>query len=141
MILLDTNVVSELMKAAPHAGVRAWVDAQSRAELYTSTLTQAEILSGIAILPRGKRRDGLARAAQQVFEIEFAGRLLGLSSAAARAYADIVATRRAVGRPIDAVDALVAAVARAADARLATRNTADFERCGVRLVDPWHARP
>lgn len=137
MIVLDTNVVSELMRATPAPRALAWVNAQPALQLYTTSVTEAEIRFGIELLPRGKRRDALRAAADAMFEHELAGRVLPFAREAARAYADIVSARRRSGRPITAFDAQIAAIARAADARFATRNVADFTGCGLIVIDPW----
>lgn len=97
----------------------------------------AEILFGVELLPRGKRHDKMLAQAQATFAEDFAGRILPFDEDAARAFAEIAASRRAQGRPITDLDAQIAAIARSRDATLATRNTADFEHCGVRLVNPW----
>jgi predicted nucleic acid-binding protein len=140
VIVLDTNVISELMRPEPHPAVFAWVAARPRATLLTTSVNQAEVLYGIAALPAGRRRDGLAAAAEAVFAEEFAGRVLGFGPEAAPHYARIVAGRRAAGRPIEAFDALIAATALAAGAGVATRDTGGFAGCGLTLVDPWGAR-
>ena len=137
MILLDTNVVSELMKATPAENVIDWVAAQPASSLYTSSITQAEILHGIMLLPSGKRRRGIEAAAQAMFAEEFEGRILGFGSDAALHYAHIAADRRRAGRPISNFDAQIAAIARAAGAVIATRNVADFSDCRVEVVNPW----
>ncbi|MBF0561681.1 MAG: type II toxin-antitoxin system VapC family toxin [Alphaproteobacteria bacterium] len=138
MILLDTNVVSELMKSAPAPGVLAWVDAVPGAALFVSAVTQAEILYGLALLPAGKRRDELAGAARVVFETYFRRRILPFDSDAAEAFAELAAERRQSGRPITQADAQIAAIARSRGAALATRNVADFEGCGIDVVNPWN---
>jgi predicted nucleic acid-binding protein len=140
MIILDTNVVSELMATSPAERVERWVAARSPTSLYTTCVTQAEILFGIRLLPRGKRRDSVEAAANAVFDAIFAGRLLPFGSAAAREYARIAAERRRRGRPIAALDAQIAGIARAAGAGLATRNTGDFDGCGIEVLDPWKGR-
>lgn len=137
MIILDTNVLSELMRASPSAAVLRWVNGLPIASLYVTSVTQAEILHGIHLLPRGKRRDAIASAAGDVFELDFAGRILPFGSDAAVGYAEIAASRRRAGRPISAFDAQIAAIARAHGADLATRNTADFEDCGIDVINPW----
>jgi toxin FitB len=111
MILLDTNVVSELMKAAPAESVVEWVSAQLESSLYTTSITQAEILHGIALLPSGKRRRAIEDAAHAMFAKEFKGRILGFGSDAALPYAQIAADRRRAGRPISSFDAQIAAIA------------------------------
>jgi predicted nucleic acid-binding protein len=140
MPLLDTNVVSEAMKAAPDAGVLAWIDGLPRAELFVASITQAELLYGVVLLPPGRRRDDIARAVDAVFADLFHERVLPFDSAAASAYADIAATRRRAGRPISAFDAAIAAIARSRGATLATRDLADFEGCGVDTINPWKPR-
>jgi toxin FitB len=139
MIILDTNVVSELMASAPAENVERWVSGKSPTSLYTTCITQAEILFGVRLLAKGKRRDRVEQAASALFDKVFAGRLLALGSDAARAYARIAAERRRRGKPISALDAQIAGIARAAGASLATRNVADFEGCGIEVVDPWRA--
>lgn len=140
MIILDTNVVSELMKSSPAPAVVRWVDAKPASSLYTTAVTHAEILYGVMILPRGKRRDAIAAAANAMFDEEFGQRVLAFDASCARAYADIASARRRSGRPIAAFDAQIAAIARSVGASLATRNVDDFDECGVELVDPWRGR-
>jgi len=139
MIILDTNVLSELMKPAPSASVVAWASAQPAAGLYTTSVTQAEILHGLVLLPKGRRRVALEAAATSMFAEEFRGRILGFGSDAAPAYARIASERRRAGRPISQFDAQIAAIAASTGAAIATRNVADFEGCGVTVVDPWRA--
>jgi hypothetical protein len=139
VIVLDTNVVSELMRAAADENVLGWVASQPATSLYTTSITQAEILHGIALLPPGKRRDALEAAAEAMFRDDFAGRILPFGSDAARPYARIAADRRRGGRPISQFDAQIAAIARSAGAVIGTRNTSDYEGCGVKLVNPWNA--
>jgi predicted nucleic acid-binding protein len=137
VIILDTNVLSELMRSQPAAAVFAWVAAQKRAGLYTTSVNKAEILYGIAALPEGRRRAALATAAEAMFIDDFAGRVVPFDEEAAVHYAEIVAARRREGRPIEAFDAQIAATARVAGADLATRDVADFAGCGLTLLDPW----
>jgi toxin FitB len=137
MLILDTNVISETMQALPSARVQEWWSQQQTGELFTTTVSVAEILYGIELLPRGRRRDKLLAEAEAMFAEDFAGRLLPFDEEAARAFPEIAAGRRAQGRPIANFDAQIAAIARSRRAILATRNTADFEGCGVRLVNPW----
>jgi predicted nucleic acid-binding protein len=117
--------------------VFAWVSAQPRATLYTTSVSKAEILYGIAVLPEGRRRLALAAAAAAMFADDFEGRVLPFDEAAAAHYAEIVAARRHEGRPIEAFDAQIAATARVANAGLATRDSRDFAGCGLTLVNPW----
>ena len=137
MIVLDTPIVSELMRDRPHAGVMAWLDARPTRELFVTAVTEAEVLTGIAILPEGRRRRALADAGARAFGGLFGGRVLPFDSAAAQAYAEIVAARRAAGRPISQADGQIAAIARSRDMAVATRNLRDFEDVGIDLTDPW----
>lgn len=137
MMVLDTNVISELMRAAPAESVMKWMADQPSASLYTTTITQAEILFGVALLPEGRRRDSLLAAAEQMFEIDFAEKLLAFDSAAARAFAILASDRQRKGRPAGALDIQVAAIAQSRGAGVVTRNVAHFEGAGVAVIDPW----
>ena len=137
MIVLDTNVISELMRDSPQQTVLTWFDAQPTSSLFVTTITEAEILTGIALLPDGRRRSGLAESADRVFTALFAGRILVFDSDAANIYAEIFAQRHAAGRPISEADCQIAAVARSHGAAIATRNVTDFEGVEVELVNPW----
>ena len=139
MIVLDTNVLSELMRPKPATTVAKWVATQSAASLFTTTITQAEILHGVLLLPEGRRRDTIGAAADAMFEEDFAGRILPFGSHAAHAYAQIAAARRRSGRPISQFDAQIAAIAFSTGAGVATRNVGDFEGCGIQVVDPWQS--
>ena len=140
MIVLDTNVLSETMKPAPAAEVLHWLAGQPAARIFTTSISQAEILYGLELLPRGKRRAALQSAVEAMFEEDFAGRILPFDADAARLFPRIAASRRAAGRPIAQADAQIAAIARSRGASLATRNTGDFESCGVTLLNPWQVR-
>ena len=137
MFVLDTNVLSEMMRSEPDSKVAAWVSARPASSLFTTTVTQAEILYGLGLLPSGKRRADLEAAVSEVFATDFVGRVLPFDQAAAHAYAEIAVARRRGGRPITQLDAQIAAIARSRDADLATRNIADFEDCGIDVIDPW----
>lgn len=137
MIILDTNVLSELMRPKPDEHVVAWLAAQPATSVYTTSITQAEILHGVLLLSPGRRRSAFEAAALSMFSKEFAGRILGFGSDAALPYARIASERRRVGRPISHFDAQIAAIAQSAGAAVATRNVADFEGCGVKVLDPW----
>jgi toxin FitB len=139
MLILDTNVISEIMQALPSPRVLEWWSQQQAGELFTTTITLAEILYGIELLPKGKRRDRLLTEAEAMFTEDFAGRILPFDEDAARAFPEIAAGRRVQGCPIAEFDAQIAAIARSRRAILATRNTADFEGCGLRLANPWHS--
>jgi toxin FitB len=136
VIILDTNVVSELMKAAPRPGVVAWAVARPARDLVTTAITVAEVRYGLARLPRGRRRDALTAAADEVFAA-LPGAVLPFDADAAGAYAEVVVERDEAGRPISVLDAQIAAIARSRGAALATRNTADFDGLRLPLVDPW----
>jgi predicted nucleic acid-binding protein len=140
MIVLDTNILSETMKPVPAAEVLQWLASQPAARLFTTSISQAEILYGLEIMPKGKRRSALQSAVEAMFEGVFAGRILPFDADAARLFPRIAASRRASGRPIAQADAQIAAIALSRGASLATRNTGDFESCGVTLLNPWQAR-
>lgn len=137
MIILDTNVVSEPMRPKPSERVRGWIETQVRAELCTTVITQAEILYGLALLPSGKRRQTLTRAVHEMFSVDFRDRVLPFDGATAEHFAAITADRRKAGMPIGILDAQIAAIARTHGARLATRDIADFQGCGIQLINPW----
>ena len=136
MIVVDTNVLSEEMKVSPEASVDGWFRRQNPTALFTTTLCEGEILLGVALLPDGQRKQALAAAAQKIFAL-FTARILTFDSAAAASYANIVAERQRVGRPIDDFDAQIAAIARSRGFAIATRNVADFEGIGLSIVNPW----
>ncbi len=136
MIVLDTNVVSELMRAEPAPVVLEWLRQSSSAGLYTTTVTVAEIRYGIARLPDGQRRESLHLAANEIFAA-FPRQVLSFDLAAAGAYADVVAGRDKLGRLIDGFDAQIAAICRTQVAALATRNIKDFADTGIEVIDPW----
>lgn len=138
--LLDTNVLSELMRERPAGDVLDWFARNARATLYTSAITQAEILTGIALLPAGKRRTALAQAADAMYEQDFSGRCLAFDAAAAKSYALVVAQRTRSGQPITTEDAQIAAIALANALTIATRNTKDFDQIDqLAVVNPWQA--
>lgn len=137
MIILDTNVVSELMRPQPVDSVARWVADRPSTSLCTTVITQAEILLGVQLLPKGKRRELFEQRAHTLFDKGFPGRILSFDSDAARAYARLAAARRRSGRQISQSDAQIAAIARSLGYDLATRNVSDFEGCGIELIDPW----
>lgn len=139
MIVLDTNVISEFMRAEPDANVLAWVDAQPAMDLVVCAITVAEILHDIARLPFGKRKQKLESHAMAMFEEDFAGRILPFDAHAAVEYATLVATCEAKGRAVGMADAQIAAICRAHGALIATRNVRDFEFSGVEMINPWNA--
>ncbi|HSI58008.1 MAG TPA: type II toxin-antitoxin system VapC family toxin [Ideonella sp.] len=137
MILLDTNVISELMLPQPAATVLAWIARQAPDQLATTTITIAELNAGIAVLPDGARRRDLQSRVELLIQQGLGPRVYGFDSAAAGLYGELFAARRRVGRPLIGLDLLIAAIARARGMALATRNTTDFEGCGLQLVNPW----
>jgi predicted nucleic acid-binding protein len=136
MTIVDTNVISEIMKPQPSTTVDGWMASRPAQELFTTSVTKAEILYGIEIMPQGKRRDSLEHAARRMFEY-LAGRILPFDDEAAPIYAEIVASRRRSGRQIGQSDAQIAAIARLHNCSLATRNVEDFADCGIALINPW----
>ena len=136
MIVLDTNVVAELMRAAPAPAVLAWLQQSSGTGLYTTSVTVAEIRYGVARLPDGRRKHDLEQAGNEIFAA-FPRQVLPFDLAAATAYADLVAGRERDGNPISGFDGQIAAICRSQAATLATRNTDDFVDTGILLIDPW----
>lgn len=137
-VLLDTNVLSELMRPQPSAVVLDWFVQQAGTEFYTSSINQAEMLLGVALLSGGKRRDAIADAVEQMFEQDFAGRCLPFDDLAAHEYAALVAARYKSGLPVSTEDAQIAAIALRHGLTLATRNTKDFRNISeLVLLDPW----
>ena len=137
MIILDTSVLSELLRPDPARQVERWLAAQDGTKVYFTTVGEAELRHGVAILPKGRRRNALATAIEGLLDEDFRDRILPFDRPAARAYATIAAERRAAGRPISQFDCQIAAIARAREATVATRNTSDYEGCGIALIDPW----
>lgn len=138
MIVLDTNVVSELMRPEPAPQVADWVRRRDRRELRTTSITLAEIRYGVARLPDGRRKHVLLDAADDVFRA-FSDQVLPVDEAAAEQYAVIASARERSGKPMPGFDALIAAVCRSRGAALATRNVADFDGAGIEVIDPWAA--
>lgn len=137
MILLDTNVLSELIRAQPDEGVTKWLDSLDTAAVATTAITAAELLYGVARLPAGRRKEQLSEAIRGLIEEDFDGRVEPFDAAAAAHYADLLSDRETAGRPISVADAQIAAICRKLQATLATRNTSDFKDTGIDLLDPW----
>lgn len=137
MIVLDTNVLSELMRPRPDPTVESWLADQPGASVFISAITEAELRYGIALLPGGKRQATLSTILQAMLSEDFDGRILPFDSPAAAAFAEIAADRRRAGKPISQADAQIAAIARSRGAALATRNVADFQECGIEIINPW----
>jgi hypothetical protein len=137
MIILDTNVLSECLRPQPDSRVLAWLSAQPRGRLYTTTIVESEILYGVRLLPDGARKAALTEAVRAIFEHDFSGRVLSFDRGAAAAYAALASSRKLAGRPIAQFDAMIAALAYSTGAILATRNIKDFEGCEIALLNPW----
>lgn len=137
MFILDTNVLSAVMGSQPAAALAAWLAAQPPDELFTVSVCQAEILAGIAVLPKGRRRDGLQIAATSMFREDFVGRVLPFDADAAVMYAELFAARRRAGRPPAIADLIIASVARVRGASVVTRDAGGFAECGLTVIDPW----
>lgn len=137
MILLDTNVLSELMKSRPQAGVIAWMNDIETTQLWLSTITIAEIEYGLQVMPDGARRARLRRRFEGFVDSAFSGRVLDFGFRPAVIYGEIMSHRRAVGRPISVADGQIASIALSRGFKLATRNIRDFEDCGLDLINPF----
>ena len=137
MFVLDTNVLSAMMRLQLEPRVAAWIAAQRPGLLFTTSLSQAEILSGLATMAEGRRRLDLQAAARAMFLEDFDGRVLPFDMDAATAYASIFAARRRAGRPAATLDLMIASVALSRGASVVTRDTNGFEGCGITLINPW----
>lgn len=137
MIVVDTSVISELIRQAPAPEVVSWLDALAADEVATTAITAAELLYGVQRLPDGHRKTELSAAVHGLLSNEFQDRVLAFDKQAASPYAEIVSRRERLGRTVGVADAQIAAICRATGAALATRNTDDFEETGVDLVNPW----
>ena len=136
-VLLDTNVVSEMLRPTPNPAVERWVAERPGSELYFSAVGEAEMLYGVAILPAGRRRNALALAIDAILREDFEDRVLPFDSEAAREYAEIAAARRAVGHTAAPADCQIAAIARSRGMLVATRNIRDFVEMGIEVINPW----
>jgi toxin FitB len=137
MIVLDTNVLSEVLRPLPDEHVLRWLEKQDRDLVFTTAVTQAEILYGVEMLPAGRRRNRLHSAVERLFADEFHGRILPFDAISAIAYPKIVSARERMGRPISQFDAVIASICQSRNASIATRNIGDFEQCGLEVIDPW----
>ena len=137
--LLDTNVVSEMIRKEPNPAVVAWVSGHPPENLFFSAVGEAELRYGAAILPTGKRRETLVMDIERMLRDAFEDRVLPFDRNAARAYPDIAAMRRAVGLHVPTADCQIAAIARSRDMAVATRNVGDFKEMEIEVVDPWTA--
>lgn len=137
MFILDTNVLSELIKPEPAIAVQNWLVRRVVEGLRTTAICQAEIMVGIALLPDGRRRRSLETAALHMFSQAFDAKILAFDPGSVSHFAEIVATRSRRGRRIEFPDAMIAAIARSHGAAIVTRNVNDFEDCGIEVLDPW----
>ena len=137
MFVFDTNIVSATMTPRPSPEVRTWMSRHDRDLFFTTTIVQAEILSGLAVLPEGRRRGDLLALATAMFAEDFEDRILPFDSKAAEIYAILFAARRRAGKPSSAQDLMIAAIARSHGATVVTRDTGGFEGCGLTIVNPW----
>jgi toxin FitB len=137
VIVLDTNVISELARKVPHPGVLSWLDSLEISDVATTAITAAELRYGVARPPEGQRKRDLTGEIRGILTEDFNGRVLPFDERASLRYADIVADRERIGRPIGVADAQIAAICRDLGAILATRNTADFEETGIEVINPW----
>jgi toxin FitB len=139
LIVLDTNVISEISRDSPEPAVSAWFQRQQSELFYTTSVTLAEVLYGLELLPQGKRRERLTSLSRTILYEDLSGRILTFDEEAARHYARILSSKRLKGISMSAFDAQIAAIAFAANASVATRNVADFDHCGITVVNPWSA--
>lgn len=140
MIILDTNVLSALMRTAPEAAIVDWLDRQPAESIWITAITLFETRLGLALLPRGRRRQALEAAFAQLLEEDLANRVLDFDSAAATEAASLAAARQKAGRPVDMRDTQIAGIALARRATLATRNLRHFQDLNVPVIDPWRAK-
>ena len=137
MIVLDTNVVSEMMSATPALAVVSWLNDQEAARLFLTAVTIGEIRYGLRILPQGKRRRFLEEGFEGILTGAFAGRILAFDEAAAHRYVEVMGRRKEIGRPLDIRDGQIAAIAWVKGYAVATRNVRDFVECGVEIINPF----
>jgi toxin FitB len=137
MVIVDTNVISELMRNQPHPSVLQWMDSQLVLDLYSTAITAAELRAGVAVMPSGKKRVELAQKMRQLFDEEFRNRILPFDNTCATHFAEVIAQRQEIGRPISDTDAMIAAICLAHDAAICTRDVGGFEFCSVNIINPW----
>jgi hypothetical protein len=137
VIILDTNVISEVIKPEPSVHVMKWLESIVPSLLFTTSVNEMEVLYSIQLMPQGRKRDALQRAAIGIFQEKLGKRVLPFEAEAAPVFALLAATRKQLGRPIGSFDCQIAAIARVYGASIATRDLKDFSNCGVELIDPW----
>jgi predicted nucleic acid-binding protein len=141
VIIVDTNVVTEVMRASPAPAVVAWFNAQSSASLFLTAITVGEIRYGLRIMPKGQRRQTIEQGFDQIIATAFAGRILAFDERAAAHYGEVMGRRKEIGRPLSVPDGQIAALARLHSFAVATRNIRDFLDCGIELVNPFSPAP
>lgn len=141
MIVLDTNVVSEMMKAVPSPAVLSWMNGQDASRLFLTAVTVGEIRYGMRVLPEGKRRRSLEEGFERILAEGFAGRILAFDEAAAQRYGEVMGQRKEIGRPLAILDGQIASIAWSNGYAVATRNVQDFLECGVEVVNPFGSSP
>jgi predicted nucleic acid-binding protein len=141
MFVLDTNILSAMMSPQPVPAVRAWMNRHDKDLFFTTAISQAEILSGLAIMPEGRRRHELQALATVIFAEDFDGRVLQFDTTAAAAYADLFAARRSAGKPTAPMDLMIASIVRSHGASVVTRDTSGFDNCGITIINPWSDHP
>lgn len=137
MIVVDTNVVAEVMKAAPASAVVTWFNVQDSASLFLTAITVGEIRYGARLMPQGQRRHAIERGFDQILATAFAGRILAFDEHAAAHYGEVMGRRKEIGRPLSVPDGQIAAIARLHGFAIATRNVRDFLECGIEIVNPF----
>ncbi len=137
LLVLDTNVISELMKPEAEPVVLAWFARHTQNQFATTAICQAEILGGLALLPEGKRRRSMLAAAQEIWDIDLEQRVFTFDSPSAEAFADVMRRRKKAARPIQFVDAAIAAICASHKSAIVTRDTDGFEACGIKVINPW----
>jgi toxin FitB len=141
MIVLDTNVVSEMMKTAPSPTVLSWMNGQDASRLFLTAVTVGEIRYGLRVLPQGKRRRSLEEGFERILAEGFAGRILAFDEAAAHRYGEVMGRRKEIGRPLAILDGQIASIAGSNGYTVATRNVQDFIKCGVEVINPFSSSP
>lgn len=137
MIILDTNIISEMMKPLPSTKVKAWMDKQESDDLFITTITIAEISYGLGSLPGGKRRDSLESAFKVTLIEAFKNRILSFDESAAYIYGQLMSNRKSIGKPLSILDGQIAAITHVNAMFIATHNTCDFSDCGLNVIDPF----
>ncbi len=141
LLVLDTNIISELMKPEAEPAVLAWFLRHTQDQFATTAINQVEILGGLALLPEGKRKRGMIAAAKAIWEVELQELVLPFNAACAEAFAQILRRRTGLGKPIQFADAAIAAICATHKAVIVTRDTLGFEDCGIQVVNPWVGAP